>query len=307
MENTIEHFKPDFFIPGAAKSGTTTLHDLLNTHKDISMSKTKEPVYWNNKEFGKFGKFEKLRYKNLFNYDSVIKGESTTSYMYYESFIKNINENYSRPPKFIFILRNPIDRYISHVNWMKGLGLEKNNLKNIIDVGIIKDFKEYNYYPKNYFQFGLYYKWISRFIETFGEQNIKIITFERLIDDRVNVINSCFKFLGVNKIEHIKNIQSNKSEEIIFPSLYHLLRKTLIGKIKFASTIGLIFPKKVKFFIKNFIKSSIDNWRTKDFKKNELDITYRNKLRDAYIEDVKSLRIKLNYNFPEWKEFQNIK
>ena len=41
MESTIEHLKPDFFIPGAAKSGTTTLHDLLNTHKDISMSNIK--------------------------------------------------------------------------------------------------------------------------------------------------------------------------------------------------------------------------------------------------------------------------
>ena len=38
-------------MPGAAKSGTTTLHELLNNHPDISMSKNKEPVYWNNKSF----------------------------------------------------------------------------------------------------------------------------------------------------------------------------------------------------------------------------------------------------------------
>ena len=60
MENKIEHFKPDFFVPGAAKSGTTTLHDLLNTHHDISMSKDKEPVYWNNKLFHQFKLFEVL-------------------------------------------------------------------------------------------------------------------------------------------------------------------------------------------------------------------------------------------------------
>jgi dihydroorotase-like cyclic amidohydrolase len=39
----IEHLKPNFFIPGAAKSGTTTLHDMLNTHPEISMSSVKEP------------------------------------------------------------------------------------------------------------------------------------------------------------------------------------------------------------------------------------------------------------------------
>ena len=58
MEKTLDHFKPDFFIPGAAKSGTTSLHDLLNTHPDISMSKNKEPVYWNNKLFDQFKNFE---------------------------------------------------------------------------------------------------------------------------------------------------------------------------------------------------------------------------------------------------------
>jgi hypothetical protein len=31
--------------------------------------------------------------------------------MYYNSFIDNINKNYKKSPKFIFILRNPIDRY----------------------------------------------------------------------------------------------------------------------------------------------------------------------------------------------------
>ena len=81
MGNINKHFKPNFFIPGAAKSGTTTLHDLLNTHPQISMSTNKEPVYWNNKSFEKYDNFEKNRYANLFDENANIKGESTTSYM----------------------------------------------------------------------------------------------------------------------------------------------------------------------------------------------------------------------------------
>ena len=103
MEHKIEHFKPDFFVPGAAKSGTTTLHDLLNTHHDISMSKDKEPVYWNNKLFRQFKLFEVSRYANLFEKNRKIKGESTTSYMYYDSFISNIKANFEYSPKFIFV------------------------------------------------------------------------------------------------------------------------------------------------------------------------------------------------------------
>ena len=60
----------------------------MDTHPDISMSNEKEPVYWNNKLFNEFENLEISRYLNLFEQDVKIKGESTTSYMYYESFIK---------------------------------------------------------------------------------------------------------------------------------------------------------------------------------------------------------------------------
>jgi hypothetical protein len=87
-------FLPNLFIPGAAKSGTTTLHELLNLHPEISMSKVKEPVFWNNKKFEKYIEQDWLNYKKLFVEKSKIYGESTTSYMYYNSFIDNINKNY---------------------------------------------------------------------------------------------------------------------------------------------------------------------------------------------------------------------
>ena len=215
MEHKIEHFKPDFFVPGAAKSGTTTLHDLLNTHHDISMSKDKEPVYWNNKLFRQFKLFEVSRYANLFEKNRKIKGESTTSYMYYDSFISNIKANFEYSPKFIFLLRNPVDRYISHVNWLKGLGLEKKDVNQVINDDDWANFSEYDDYPKQYYQFGLYNKWITRFIKNFGKQNIKIITFEQLISDRLKTLNSCYEFLGVEKVDNLKFIRSNKSKKII--------------------------------------------------------------------------------------------
>ena len=155
MGELIEHLKPNFFIPGAAKSGTTTLHDMLNTHPEISMSSVKEPGYWKNKNFKEFGNTEMHNYQNLFDNTKKFKGESSTAYMYYDSFINNVKNNYKEPPKFIFILRNPIDRYFSHVNWMKGLGLEKNNLDEIINneetlETLSNSLKQWPYKIKNY-------------------------------------------------------------------------------------------------------------------------------------------------------------
>ena len=300
-----QHFKPNFFIPGAAKSGTTSLHELLDTHPEISMSKEKEPVYWNNKLFNEFENLEISRYLNLFEQEVKIKGESTTSYMYYDNFIKNVKDNFHKPPKFIFILRNPIDRYISHYNWLKGLGKEKRRIDEIIEEERYLDFKEYNDYPKQYYQFGLYYKWISRFIENFGKENIKIVTFEKLISERLNIINSCYEFLGVSKMDSVSFIKSNKTNKVIFPSMYHFLRKSSIGKMKYTSISKYFLPKKIRMKIKSLMKITIKNWISVESKKEILSDKQRKKLRDKYFEDVMSLKNKLNYDFSEWEDFKN--
>ena len=300
-----QHFKPNFFIPGAAKSGTTSLHELLDTHPDISMSKEKEPVYWNNKLFNEFENLEISRYLNLFEQQVKIKGESTTSYMYYDNFIKNVKDNFHQPPKFIFILRNPIDRYISHYNWLKGLGKEKRRIDKIIEEERYLDFKEYYDYPKQYYQFGLYYKWISRFIENFGKENIKIVTFEKLISERLNILNSCYEFLGVSKMDSVNFIKSNKTNKVIFPSMYHFLRKSSIGKMKYTSISKYFLPKKIRMKIKSLMKIAVKNWISVESKKEILSDKQRKKLRDKYFEDVMSLKNKLNYDFSEWEDFKN--
>ena len=206
------HFKPNLFIPGAAKSGTTTLHNLLNQHPEICMSSVKEPGYWKNEKFKDFKNIEKENYLNLFMKSKhKIFGESTTAYMYYDTFINNISSNYKVSPKFIFILRNPIDRFNSHFWWIKGLGLEKSNFQEALSKDQNNQFKAYNYYPKYYFQFGLYAKWLKRFYNCFDRSNIKIIIFEDLINNQLKTANSCFEFLGLKKLDTISNHTSNQT------------------------------------------------------------------------------------------------
>ena len=297
-------FLPNLFIPGAAKSGTTTLHELLNLHPEISMSKVKEPVFWNNKNFEKYIEQDWLNYKKLFIEKSKICGESTTSYMYYNSFIENINKNYKKSPKFIFILRNPIDRYNSHFWWMKGLGLEKNKIKNVLNIESRINFEEYDYYPKNYFQFGLYSKWIQRFIDNFGLENIKVITLEKLISNRLDTINSCFDFLGLKKLESIPEKTSNKTTRIKYSFLYHFIRKSSIGKMNYTKIGKIFLSNKSIDRIKNKLKDIITNWKTEEFEYEPLQSEHRNHLKDAgYFSDVEKLKEIFDYSFNEWKDF----
>ena len=303
MGELIEHLKPNFFIPGAAKSGTTTLHDMLNTHPEISMSSVKEPGYWKNKNFKEFGNDEILNYQNLFDNTKKFKGESSTAYMYYDSFINNVKNNYKEPPKFIFILRNPIDRYFSHVNWMKGLGLEKNNLEEIINNRSEFNFKEYDDYPKYYYEFGLYNRWINRFVNNFGKNNIKIISFEELLKNKLSTLNQCFDFIGVSPLNEIKEIASNKTRKIVFPTFFHFIRKSASGRNKYLKYFKYLFPKKSRSDIKYLMKFIIEKWFKKELKFKKLDDRSREYLRSIYYKDVNELKSNLNYKFSEWEDF----
>ena len=308
------HFKPNLFIPGAAKSGTTTLHNLLNQHPDICMSTVKEPGYWKNEKLKEFKDVEKQNYSDLFDKSNCkIYGESSTAYMYYNSFIKNIKNNYEDLPKFIFILRNPIDRFNSHFWWMKGLGLEKENLDCIIKETLIKEdgtlkiisptIKSYNYYPKYYYQFGLYSKWLKRFYNSFNKSDIKIITFEQLINNPLETTNSCFEFLGLNKLESISSYTSNETSLLKNPNLYHFINKSNIGKYSYTKIAKYFFPKGIINMIKKRIKMLLDNWEKEKINYPKLSIENRNDLKLVYSNDISKLKQLTNNSYKEWVDF----
>ena len=96
---------PNFLIVGAAKSGTSSLHNYLNQHPEVFMPsynsegmKVKEPRFLI-KDLVKHrlhnGVWTWEEYKSLFNdvIDEKAIGESTVLYLYYyKDAIKNIKE-----------------------------------------------------------------------------------------------------------------------------------------------------------------------------------------------------------------------
>jgi len=302
----MDHFLPNLFVPGAAKSGTTTLHEMLDFHPDICMSSVKEPVYWNNPEFINFNEEKKEWYHNLFrNKEVTIKGESTPSYMVYPDFIKNVKAHFTFTPKFIFILRNPIDRAYSHYWWMVGLGLEKNALEKAFIKDLKKPFGPYDYYPNHYYHFGLYAKWLAPFFNTFGIENIKIITLEKLIENRVKTLNGCFEFLELHSLENIPETIANKTHRLNFPKLFHLNKKIIQGRYK--------TPKYAKYFISKrgveFIRARLRRLtileKSNEFEYPKISPSQREWIKHYYLADFEKLLELTGLDFLEWQDFKS--
>jgi hypothetical protein len=101
--------KPNFFILGAPKCGTTSLAAWLAEHPDIYMSPLKEPFHFNTDHA--VCRSDRSWYEALFTEATdrhLAVGEATPMYLYSDAAVPNILE-YVERPLFIVCIRNPVD------------------------------------------------------------------------------------------------------------------------------------------------------------------------------------------------------
>ena len=221
---------PNLFIPGAARSGSTTLHRYLEQHPDIFMTKAKEPNFFNIDERYYKGLKE---YSKLFEFSDnyKIRGESSISYMLYPYVVERIKSSITHP-KFIVIFRNPIDRAYSHYWWLRGTGYENKNFREafLSDMYQTPDPNQQRHgRAKYYFVCGCYAKWLKYYIDGFGCSSIYILTLERMMKDAITQLNGCCEFLKVAPFEKLQPVPYNETIILRLPMIYLYLRDIFNG------------------------------------------------------------------------------
>lgn len=192
---------PNLIIIGAQKCGTTGLHCYLGLHPQISMSRDKELNFfirqrnWHNGiEW----------YKSNFTGKARIHGESSPSYTNYPFFSGVPERMYSVVPeaKLIYILRDPIDRIISHYVHQYADRLEN---RTIVDALTDLDNNPYICRSKYYMQLGQY-------LNYFPKTNILIITQEDLYSHHQQTLQQVFRFLNVDDSFYSRKFSSMRHE-----------------------------------------------------------------------------------------------
>ena len=310
MEHKLK--KINLFIPGAAKSGTSSLHELLKLHPEIDMSKNKEPHFLSSST--EYLRSEEHIETYLSNFDLSKKfkyhGESSTGYFYFKSFKDNFKKIGNPDSKFIIILRNPIDRTLSHYNYLKSLGSENLNLKDAVLNDCQKEPSPLDVLPeliiKNYYQYSLYGKWLTLFYENHEVENIKVILFEDLKSKPLETLNTCFAFLGLHQLETIPDIASNKTVKIRFPKLYRNIRIFAFNESKLRNILKYFLPVKWRrTYKKRITEILLELMKTK----KQLAVATaeeREWLFDLYKHDVIKLKQLTGLQLQEWQDFNKL-
>ena len=297
---------PNFLIVGAAKSGTSSLHNYLNQHNDIFLPsytenglKVKEPRFFI-KDLVKnrlhSGVWDWNEYKSLFKSSNDFKavGESTVLYLYYyEHAINNIKQYLGSDVKIIIMLRNPVDRaYSAYVHVSRGLKESFSFEESLI---LEKDRLEHDQKltPMVMYQdMGLYYKMVNYYINEF--ENIHIIFYDDFKDNTELELKKTFDFLEVcpnQKIDfsvkhNVGGLQwkNNFVKKIFMRD--NLLRRT--SKRIFNSNLR----KNTRKNLENFFKKKVDNMNEET----------RAKLSEYYKDDVMKLGNLLKKDLSKWIE-----
>lgn len=211
---------------GAAKSGTTSLYDILKQHSDVFIPSFKEPHFFDIPSVYKNGIswYTKTYFSGVKNEKCI--GDFTPTYLFEEDTPKRIFNDLGIAIKFIVILRNPVDRAYSHYLHSKRDLHEQLSFNDAINRKLKKD--DYlSYLRGSYIEQGMYADMLNRYMEIFPKENFLILHFEEdFIGKREETISRIFQFLNLDK-ENLKlDIRSNKASKAKLIWLKKLMKKT---------------------------------------------------------------------------------
>ena len=115
--------KPNLFIVGAPKCGTTSLANYLNKHPDIFIPSIKEPNFFSTDTYGDKHCASLRDYLDLYQSNERIHGDASTWYLFSKEAAKNISA-FNAEAKIIIMLRNPVDLLHSLHSFLVYIGNE---------------------------------------------------------------------------------------------------------------------------------------------------------------------------------------
>lgn len=216
---------PNFLIFGVQKAGTTSIYNYLCEHPQVYMSPLKETEFMGQPPLSdaayaamsdeqkktRGGRNKILRiedYRALFDgvSDEVAIGEASPNYLFlYERAVPQI-QKYVPDAKLIAILRNPVERaysdYLMHVRDLVG------NQKPLAEQVRMSGESSFTLLK------GKYSEGLTRFIEAFGAERVKVFLYDELKEDSDRFMKNLYAFIGVDPTFEVNTKRKQQTAQV---------------------------------------------------------------------------------------------
>ena len=286
---------PNFFILGAAKAGTTALYLYLKQHPQVYLPSQKEPHFFDSRSNYEQGVgFYISKYFNEAD-NFTARGEATPAYFHQPDYvIPRMKSIYGeRCPKFIVLLRDPVERAWSHYlhkrrskteqeDFEQALKLEKERLK--------KDPTSW----VGYFSDGLYAQQLEKWFDSYPKTNFLITLTESLSNRPHPTLEKIFSFLEIDKDY---DIEIQKKHNVASKPRSEWLMKFLSRRSILKWPIKKILSKRTRRRIKVLMRKK--NLAPLD-KKPSIPNEVAENLRKRYRKDILKLQEMTGKDLSSW-------
>ena len=198
--------RPNFFIVGAPRCGTTALYDYLKQHPDVFLPYRKEPHYFGDDIPPRPPFLDEARYVELFAGGAHARrvGEATVWYLYSDSAARQISE-FAPEARIIIMLRRPVEMMYS----LHGLFLF-TTWEDIEEFGEAlaaePDRRAGRRIPRTtWWPQALQYTWLAdyephvrRYLDAFGPERVKVIVHDDFRRDSLASVRDVLTFLDLD-------------------------------------------------------------------------------------------------------------
>jgi len=200
------HQAPDFLIVGAQKAGTSSLYNCLKQHPAIKPARKKEIHY-----------FSQFYYKGLPWYldhfpareETLLSGEASPFYLFHPQSARRIAETYPAI-KIIIILRDPVERAISHYHQQYRRGHEKLPMLEAFQQESLRIAKGWDKLLKDeqtsasklqqcsYLKRGEYFEQLARYEKYYPREQIHVMESREFFDETLASLRKLYEFLQID-------------------------------------------------------------------------------------------------------------
>lgn len=290
--------RPNFFIVGAPRCGTTAMYEYLRQHPDVYMPYRKEPVYFGSDLTRRQPPMTEAEYLALFRPGAGKKrlGEASVWYLYSKTAPAEIKA-FTTDPRIIIMLRNPVEMMYSLHSQL----LFSSN-EDLADFGEALAAEEDRRHGRRmpprarrpeglrYRACGRYAAHVRRYLESFGPDAVHIIIYDDFSADPAGSYRRTLEFLGVDPsfeadlsiVNRSKEARSRRLQQLIYAPWFMRATRRL--------------PKPVN----HAISRSLKRLNFKEQARTELDPQLRAQLTEEMADDVRELGELLGRDLSHW-------
>lgn len=182
--------RPNLFLVGSMKCGTTSLHNMLAAHPSVFMCQNpKEPAWFAGGNSGEDLAWYLARFAGA--RDERYVGESSTDYTKAPRLggVARKIKTFAPDARILYIMRDPIARAVSHYWWEVEFSAEGRSFLSAMKAS------------REIADVGNYALQIEPYIAEFGRARVHVLTMEALTADPARAMRAIFDFLELDAVE----------------------------------------------------------------------------------------------------------